>query len=88
MDRQNVVVKLWRKCITGHDEVIGFVSIPLPAQSITKNEYEMSDLCASEQAPLITVSAFSLINVRKGWKKLLRVGHAPNVRIHRREVEC
>uniref|UniRef100_A0A915CCW6 C2 domain-containing protein n=2 Tax=Parascaris univalens TaxID=6257 RepID=A0A915CCW6_PARUN len=56
MDRQNVVVKLWRKCITGHDEVIGFVSIPLPAQSITKNEYEMSDLCASEQAPLITIA--------------------------------
>ncbi|VDK58363.1 unnamed protein product [Anisakis simplex] len=56
-DRRNLIVKLWRKSVTGSDRVIGFVSIPLPpSKSITENEYEMSDLGVAEQTPLITMS--------------------------------
>ncbi|VDM44089.1 unnamed protein product [Toxocara canis] len=63
-DRQNLVVKLWRKCVTSADRVIGFVSIPLPPQSITKDEYEMSDLGVSEQTPLITVCLIVYLTIQ------------------------
>ncbi|VDN59533.1 unnamed protein product [Dracunculus medinensis] len=54
--RQNLVIKLWRKCITGRDRVIGFISVALPPQTAIRNEYEMSDMFISEKAPLITIS--------------------------------
>uniref|UniRef100_A0A0R3S407 C2 domain-containing protein n=1 Tax=Elaeophora elaphi TaxID=1147741 RepID=A0A0R3S407_9BILA len=54
--RQNLVVKLWKRCIVGSDKVIGFISLQLPPTDRRKSEYEMSDLSVSDQAPLITVS--------------------------------
>ncbi|MFH4978470.1 hypothetical protein AB6A40_005179 [Gnathostoma spinigerum] len=55
-DRQNLVIKLWRKCITGADKVIGFVSIPLPPRTAQETEYELSDLSQSDLAPLLKIS--------------------------------
>lgn len=54
--RQNLVVKLWKRCIVGADKVIGFISLQLPPTDTRKSEYEMSDLSISDQAPLITLS--------------------------------
>ncbi|EFO24185.1 C2 domain-containing protein [Loa loa] len=54
--RQNLVVKLWKRCIVGSDKVIGFISLQLPPADTGKSEYEMSDLSVSNQAPLITLS--------------------------------
>ncbi|VDM10707.1 unnamed protein product [Wuchereria bancrofti] len=54
--RQNLVVKLWKRCITGPDKVIGFISLQLPPTDTRRSEYEMSDLSVSDQAPLITLS--------------------------------
>uniref|UniRef100_A0A915PX36 C2 domain-containing protein n=1 Tax=Setaria digitata TaxID=48799 RepID=A0A915PX36_9BILA len=54
--RQNLVVKLWKRCISGSDKVIGFISLQLPPTDTRKCEYEMSDLSVSDQAPLITLS--------------------------------
>lgn len=60
--RQNLVIKLWRKCITGRDRVIGFISVALPPQTAIRNEYEMSDMFISEKAPLITVFQHYIYN--------------------------
>ncbi|CAG9537139.1 unnamed protein product [Cercopithifilaria johnstoni] len=54
--RQNLVVKLWKRCVVGSDKVIGFISLQLPPTETGKSEYEMSDLSISDQAPLITLS--------------------------------
>ncbi|MCP9259432.1 hypothetical protein DINM_001418 [Dirofilaria immitis] len=54
--RQNLVVKLWKRCAFGTDKVIGFISLQLPPVDAGKSEYEMSDLSVSNQAPLITLS--------------------------------
>lgn len=61
-ERQNLVLKLWRKCMFGADKVIGFVSIPLPPPETYRAEYEMSDLSTSDQAPLITISISTVVD--------------------------
>ncbi|KAL4002012.1 C2 domain family protein [Acanthocheilonema viteae] len=54
--RQNLVVKLWKRCVAGSDKVIGFISLQLPPTDTGKAEYEMSDLSISDQAPIIALS--------------------------------
>ncbi|VDO52870.1 unnamed protein product [Onchocerca flexuosa] len=59
--RKNLIVKLWKRCVTESDKVIGFISLHLPPTDTGKVEYEMSNLSVSDQAPLITVSIYFVV---------------------------
>ncbi|VDD94506.1 unnamed protein product [Enterobius vermicularis] len=54
--RQNLVVKLWRKCSSDSGKVIGFVSIPLPPKNLSQIEYEMSSLVDDLETPIVKIS--------------------------------
>uniref|UniRef100_A0A0N5A864 C2 domain-containing protein n=1 Tax=Syphacia muris TaxID=451379 RepID=A0A0N5A864_9BILA len=53
--RRNLVVKLWQK-LAYADQVLGFVSIPLPPMYAGRTEYEMSNLMTALETPFISIS--------------------------------